>query len=320
LQLTTGLDDSIFERSSDRHRNDRSPTRRQHGMQQDQKSGTIHSVAKHDPPAIYTVRPAGPPKWIAYFTDATPTRLVVFVHGFDGKPLETWLRFPDGASTRPWWRESDLLFVGYDSTNGTIKGFADNLRHEIPAFYPARRRDLLEADGAKVCEPTDYAELVIVGHSLGGVVARRAVCDAIRVSQEGTSVSPLATATVRLFSPATAGFRPAGKLGMLFETKVLRKVAMIKLRRSQAFTELERTSPLLDDTRTTTEALAHDDPSSSPLHPRTLWAFDDEVVEARDYKTDPISDSIEKVSHSSVCKPKSAYIAPWDYVETGDYR
>jgi alpha-beta hydrolase superfamily lysophospholipase len=289
-------------------------------VQQDRKSGTIHSVAKRDQPAIYTVRPAGPPKWIAYFTDAAPTRLVVFVHGFGGKPLETWLRFPDGASARRWWRESDLLFAGYDSTSGTIKGFADNLRHEIPAFYPVRRRDLLEADGAKVCEPTDYAELVIVGHSLGGVVVRRAVCDAIRVSQEGTSVSPLASATVRLFSPATAGFRPAGKLGMLLETKVFRWAAMIKLRRSQAFTELERTSPMLDDTRTTTEALARDDPSSSPLHPRTLWAFDDEVVEARDYKTDPVSDSIEKVSHSGVCKPEHAYIAPWDYVETGGYR
>lgn len=289
-------------------------------MRQDRKSETIRSMAKHDPPATYTVRPAGPPKWIAYFTDVAPARLVVFVHGFGGKPLDTWLRFPDAASTRPWWRESDLLFAGYNSTNGTIKGFADKLRHELPAFYPARRRDLLEADGKKVYEPTDYAELVIVGHSLGGVVVRRAVCDAMRASQEGRPVSPLAAATVRLFSPATAGFRPAGNLGLLFETKFLRKVAMLKLRRSQAFTELERTSFLLDDTRTTTEALAHDDPSSPPLRPRTLWAFDDEVVEARDYKTDPVSDSIEKVSHSSVCKPKAAYIAPWDYVETGDYR
>jgi alpha-beta hydrolase superfamily lysophospholipase len=289
-------------------------------MQQDRKCETIRSMAGHDTPAIYTVRPAGPPKWIAYFTDVAPARLVIFVHGFGGKPLETWLRFPDGASTRPWWRESDLLFAGYDSTSGTIKGFADNLRHELPAFYPTRRRDLLEVDGAEVCEPADYTELVIVGHSLGGVVVRRAVCDAIRDSQEGTSGSLFATATVRLFSPATAGFRPAGKLGMLFETKVFRKIAMIKLRRSQAFTELERTSPFLEDTRTTTEDLAHDDPSSAPLHPRTLWAYDDEVVEARDYKTDPVSDSIEKVNHSDVCKPQSAYVAPWDYVETGDYR
>lgn len=290
-------------------------------MRQDQESGTIHSVAKHDPPAIYTVRPAGLPRWTAFFTDTAPRRLVLFVHGFGGKPLETWLRFPDGASTRPWWRESDLLFAGYDSTNGTIKGFADNLRHHIPSFYPARRRDLLEAGGLKVCEPTDYSEFVIVGHSLGGVVVRRAICDAIRASQEGTPPSPLISATVRLFSPATAGFRPAGNLGMLLESGgFLRKIAMMKLRRSQAFTELERTSPQLEDTRTTTETLADDDPGILSLRPRTLWASQDEVVEARDYKTDPVSDSIEKVSHSAVCKPKSTYIAPWEYVETGRYR
>ncbi len=121
-------------------------------MRPDQDCGTIHVVSKDGLPATYSMRPAGPPKWIAFLTDVTPKRLIVFVHGFDGKSLETWLRFPDAASTRPWWRESDLLFAGYKSTDGNIKGFADALRHEIGNFYPARRVDLLEARDAKLVE------------------------------------------------------------------------------------------------------------------------------------------------------------------------
>ncbi len=283
-------------------------------------------MAKHGPPAIYSVRLAGPPKWIAYFTDAVPTRLVVFVHGFGGNALETWLRFPDGGSTRPWWGESDLLFAGYNSTEGRIKGFADELRHAIPAFYPKRRQELLQAGNAKLGEPADYGELVLVGHSLGGVVVRRAVCDAIQDSQERGTRSPLTTATVRLFSPATGGFSPAGDLGMLFETR-LKRLAMLKLRRSQAFTELNDKRDFLCDTQTATENLARTDPASAPLHPRTLWAYNDQIVETRDYTTDPVSDSIgaptktvAEVTHSGVCKPTSVYLAPWDHVEKGHYR
>src|ERR1700733_303489 len=116
-----------------------------------------------------------PDQWLLCLSHAQPERLVVFVHGFYGGPLGTWQRFPEGPP--PWWHTSDLLFVGYDSHRDNITGTAARLRRQLPRFYPDLPDELLEIGGVRLRAPRTepYPELYVVGHSLGGVIVRRAL-------------------------------------------------------------------------------------------------------------------------------------------------
>jgi triacylglycerol esterase/lipase EstA (alpha/beta hydrolase family) len=129
------------------------------------------SLPQHSP--RYLRDPGG---WVLYLSHKQPKRLVVFVHGFGGKAVSTWQRFPDGGSKKQWWREADLLFVRYNSKRDNITGTAHRVARELGRFYPQLPNDLLEVDGVGVRASAEsrYNELVVVGHSLGGVVVRRA--------------------------------------------------------------------------------------------------------------------------------------------------
>jgi pimeloyl-ACP methyl ester carboxylesterase len=271
-------------------------------------------------------RLAEPLDWVIYLSHEQPERLIVFVHGFRGEPVSTWQRFPDAGRTRNWWRAADLLFVGYDSSRDNISGTAHRLIRELPRFYPRLPSELLEAKGVRIRTPaaTPYRELVVVGHSLGAVVVRRALCDSAarlldaRTRDPGATRPLLLDAQVRLFSPASAGFRAAGFLGLLRATALWGALDMY-LRRSSAFTDLQPGSPVLRDLQQRTEALAHDDEFQA-LRASVIWANPDDVVVPVCYVTDRPDDSVDDVSHSSVCKPHARYQQPWNFVESGHLR
>jgi hypothetical protein len=71
-----------------------------------------------------------PDRWVLYVSpsDEPVMGLVVFVHGFGGKTVGTWLDFPVMDLANPenrWWREADLLFVGYESMRDSITAVAN---------------------------------------------------------------------------------------------------------------------------------------------------------------------------------------------------
>jgi pimeloyl-ACP methyl ester carboxylesterase len=264
-----------------------------------------------------------PEGWVLFLSPAKATRLIVFVHGFMGDAVRSWRRFPDAAEAGEWWQESDLLFVGYDSVSDSIAGVAARLRRETPRFYPLLPDDLLEIDGTRLrpASAECYSELLLVGHSLGGVVVRLALCDtALGWIEDGTvSVPrpPLLDAEVRLFSPASAGFRAAGWLGLVQACSLWKAVSM-QLRRSSAYTDLQPGSQLLVETRRRTEELmvTHDDQLKA-LRASILWASPDNVVLAERYDSDRLDDSVDGRTHRDVCKPQDDYQRPWRFVETG---
>src|SRR5262245_36210211 len=93
-----------------------------------------------------------PDRWVLYLSPSEQpvTRLVVFVHGFGGKAVCTWLDFPSldlGVQENVWWRGADLLFIGYQSTRDSITAVANRIRSQLPRFYPVPYRQALEVDG-----------------------------------------------------------------------------------------------------------------------------------------------------------------------------
>ena len=57
-----------------------------------------------------------PDGWVFFGSHARPRRLIAFVHGFRGRALSTWGDFPYSGGRSEYIRESDMLFVEYDST------------------------------------------------------------------------------------------------------------------------------------------------------------------------------------------------------------
>ena len=115
-----------------------------------------------------------PPQWVIYGShfDGHVRRLIVFVHGFLGKAVGTWLDFPEIDTGRPenqWWVESDLLFVGYKSTKDDITGVANRIRQQLSRFYPLPPQDALTVAGNPVRADlmSPYEELILVGHTGG---------------------------------------------------------------------------------------------------------------------------------------------------------
>lgn len=273
-----------------------------------------------------------PEGWVLYVSHRLSVkRLVVFVHGFTGKAVKTWNKFPAAGDAREWWDEADMLFVGYQSLRDDITGVAHRLRRELPRFYPLPFADamyvpLIGADqGEMISAGRDpdsrYDELYLVGHSLGGLIIRRALCDAAMEWDSAThkpdEVAPgLLDGQVRLFSPASAGMRAAGFLGTAKAIGWLKAVEPF-LCRSSAYTDLQPGSAVLTETRARTELLAEAGGYPS-LKARIVWANPDHVVITERYNSDWGDTSWDSRTHKSVCKPQpESFEQPWDFVETG---
>ncbi|MCX5042485.1 hypothetical protein OG921_04770 [Aldersonia sp. NBC_00410] len=261
------------------------------------------------------------------------TRLVVFVHGFNGRAISTWRNVAEASEQRQWWRQADLLFVGYPSLKDNVTAVAHRLRRELPRFYPHPFAEAMyvsaaehggdAAGGVRPRENVDpYDELLMVGHSLGGLIVRRALCDEAAELQDvahspgRTSRRGLLDAQVRLFSPASAGFRAAGFLGFAKAFGVWAAVEPF-LRRASAYTDLQPGSVILTETRTRTENLVAAK-GYDALRPRIVWASPDDVVIGERYSTDWVDSAWDGRTHTSVCKSSAGrFERPWDFIETG---
>lgn len=242
-------------------------------------------------------------------------RLVVFVHGFNGSAVESWNEFPVAGGFRDWWSASDLLFVTYPSTRDSVAGAAYRLRQRLPDFYPTPHPAAMgNRHPARDNTKEPYSELILVGHSLGGVVLRRALADAAQIHKDDGTSSILLESSLRLFSPAQGGFRPTKGVGALRASPLWKFIEII-LRASNSYADLEPGSGALTDLRRRTEALAVD---YAALRAATIWANPDEIVADQSYDTDRVDSFVDGKNHRSICKPKRyEYEVPWDFAESG---
>lgn len=281
-----------------------------------------------DEPMHTVCRLRDPKRWVLLLTDAQPKRLVVFVHGFRGKALSSWKEFPKAGGSHDWWRESDMLFVGYKSTGEPLTTVADRLRARLTEFYPTLPDEYLRTPDCRLRDPAEepYKELILVGHSLGGVIVRRTLMHLawewtkLREEDGSAPPSPLLAAKQRLFSPASGGIRTAGWLALLKGFEKWR-VAEVLLSTAPAYQELKPESRLLEGTKDLTQRLHQEHQAElGALAASIAWAQNEKVVQAEFYESDAYSDTIEHTSHRTVCKPNSDRQSPLLFVETGRVR
>lgn len=254
-------------------------------------------------------------------------RLVIFVHGWGGGAYESWGDF-DTPPNDDWWRQADLLFVDYPSRGDTVLAAADRIKAYVGDFYPVPHEPMLVVGDIAVRADvtTPYEELVLVGHSMGGLVLRRVMVDELDewefFGADPQKRPPVLDGVLRLFSPASAGFVPRGRYGVAYA--ILPALDRF-LSAGSAYADLKPGSLVIRDTRARTER--HDTRlgDARSLAANLLWANPELIVLTEKYDTDPISRTVSrsahpdgKILHEEVCKPRVGYDLPYRFVATGD--
>jgi len=173
-----------------------------------------------------------------------------------------------------------------------------------------------------------YRSLVLVGHSLGGVLIRQAVADQMiehdnlrsnpnpSPTQEARSV--WLNGSLRLFAPALFGFDPRDFRGFfyrfLIETPTLKTFMQPALESLAVYQDLKEGSRRLAQLQKTTESLSIKYPAMPSLRGHLLFGTKDRVVYMDRYACDPVYDLEEDQDHTSVCKPTVRYLKPLEFV------
>jgi hypothetical protein len=256
-------------------------------------------------------------------------RAIVFVHGFGGDALGTWAEFQliidDIALTGDAFSSTDLYFFQYESIWEHIESSADRLLKFLESLIPEPDAShfsfsnplLVESGGgeaSKICAlPADrhYKDVVLAGHSEGGVVIREAI-----VSKLPPKSSPLLDCRLSLFAPAISGYAPSGILGTLAKSPVLGSIIEAVLWASPAYQDLTKQERNKDDfltelrNKTQTAALIS---TKTALRANILWGRGDHIVAPKKYDCD--EREFEEQNHTGICKPNRNYLRPLDWVK-----
>ena len=267
---------------------------------------------------------------------------IVFVHGFLGNAVDTWQHFPtlvdelsDGVN---WWATCDLYFWNYPSAEQTINQSAFQFREFLKRIVPAPHTQLMSfASGARPTEqeyirkPTEYERLILVGHSLGGVVIRQSIVDIIKlweaerkpalsIAGKPTFFGSVLCAELHLFSPALHGTSFMGLPGIIYEFPVTRWLFELLLNTSSpSYKQLTPPSvPLVAlEEATNIYNLRYGFPG---LGARIYYAENDRIVSDLVYASDPPAAYIPGQTHASVCKPCSGYLQPLELIQRAPIR
>jgi|GEM_PF-916109 len=246
-------------------------------------------------------------KTLAYWHTEAASRLIVFVHGFGGRPDTTWPDFPALLRQKAGLAPFDYVFFGYDglrkqATNsgkrflGFLRSFLSDPSALVNATIPSLEKR----------QPFTYDRVVLVAHSLGAVVTRRALLDAHALQR----MPWLPTVRLVFFAPAHTGAYAAGLVteALTDQPWHLAKLAGYYARfQSPLLADLKEGSQVLRalaaDTAKITDHVA---PPPAYVCARVLLAEDEIVVNNTRFGVDPVvpPEDVLPTNHTGICKPR----------------
>jgi len=255
-------------------------------------------------------------------------RAVVFVHGFGGDALGTWAQLQliiDDETAGSEFASTDLFFFQYrsvwehieSSTDRFLKFFECLIPKPDISHFSCSNPLLVESSGSEsktICAlpaARHYEDVVLAGHSEGGVVIRQAI-----INRLARTSSKLLDCRLSLFAPAISGYAPSGLLGTLTKSPILGPILEAFLWASPAYQDLKKNEPGKDDflteLRKKTQAAAQRSPRNA-LRANILWGRSDRIVTPKKYDFDQ-QEFVEQ-GHVGVCKPNRYYLKPLDWIK-----
>jgi len=285
---------------------------------------------------------------------------IVFVHGFGGHPLKTWLYFQcmiqSLAVEYPWFRNSDLYFYGYTNFDKLPQANATDCLKFIRRVFPSPSRNLFEFDTNSSPSPSvenrqalieatyslvppSYEHLVLVGHSVGGVILRIGLWQEFKRAKTMTRHSKgqlypdpkldqrflkrekMLGADLCLFAPAHIGTSKSSVLSIITDLiegipVVGKPLAALLESRVPVAPTLRGANPILNDVRKWTEEYSEKHPDIHSLRARVLWGRE-RLLEAWEFKFDYPVEYVTNKGHVAVCKPSPSYTKPIDFLSYG---
>src|SRR2546426_774080 len=111
----------------------------------------------------------------AYWSIKPNRKAIVFVHGFKGSALSTWLEFPRLLQQMHKCAGCDLIFYGYDGARMRATNSAWLLRKFLKQVVENSRELANQTLPPFLKRPPNfsYDNVIICAHSLGAVVSRQ---------------------------------------------------------------------------------------------------------------------------------------------------
>ena len=245
---------------------------------------------------------------------------VVFVHGFGGSAGGTWEEFPSAIRVAPEAKHTDVFLIDYPSTKESIQVcgddfgpfLADLLRNPIETIV----NPSLPSDASPRSPLARYSRIVLVAHSMGAVVVRRALLD---LDRRGMPKEERDAIRLLFFAPAHRGSRLpkliASGLGIDFFplSSLIGQALTVHYRSLGDLEEKSQALRLLRDDSIAARARRDaGKESDSDLRAYVLHARDDKVVVQDRFDEDDSGRPIGYRDHRTVCKPEGDYRRPID--------
>jgi pimeloyl-ACP methyl ester carboxylesterase len=244
----------------------------------------------------------------AFLTLDNPTSLVIFVHGFNGNATGTWDEFPSIIRNNNDFTNSDVIFYGYES----LKGQANNNAVKFYNFLKSVTENSPNKLGFKrdnVNEDFAYDKIIIVAHSLGAVIVRRALLNAKTENKSWLNKSKMV-----LFAPAHRGARVQNIVSESLPVigKILAGLSKLFI---PVLEDLEPNSQTILNLIADSQNYLNQNEGNFTIAHSVVWASNEIVVHNDTFCNDPVASLIDHKSHTSVCKPKeSIYLEPYTIV------
>lgn len=247
----------------------------------------------------------------ALFAAAPTRKAVLFIHGFSGNATKTWSDFHELLPQCSTCAGHDLFFYGYDGLRAELNAsaalFRGFLERVLTDSHTLLANNLPQA--AQREQTFAYDDMVIVAHSLGAVISRRALVDATRADRPWARRIRLV-----LFAPAHRGARIAELALEASSFGFLKFFAPLVRFQSPLIDALKKDSlaltSLIDDTK---EAIAAG--HQHLIARKVVLAHYERIVENERFCNDPAPIAIPDTTHMSVCKPTHAFRDPLNQLE-----
>ncbi len=241
---------------------------------------------------------------------------VVFVHGFLGGAISTWVQFPSSLPTQAECTGVDSFFWGYDWKRGSVDSCASQLTEFLDALIESPATNVLNPSKPRTAPARiatfRYKRIVICAHSLGGIIVRKALLWAAEATPRkwaAVQLSPI------LFAPAHKGSHSLPLMEELFQAFELKALWRGATFLRPVLKELEPESANLRTLEKRTRALLQQKPElRSYLCPRVIHGGRDRVVVRQEFARDGQFEVVPEAGHRSICKPTEAFSLPLERV------
>jgi pimeloyl-ACP methyl ester carboxylesterase len=250
------------------------------------------------------------------WSNAPSRRAIIFVHGYNGDTVKTWKQFDDLLPSDPNAAGYDLIFYGYDGLYGTTWHLSQTLCAFLTQFnqFPGGLRTTQPAPAPNL-RSQPYDRVIVVAHSLGAILARWAL---IMANNQGSTWMP--NTELVLFAPAHNGARPGELLRFAFGgLSFLRFFGAYALYQSPLIDELDSGSGIFRQFRGDVTRALQSGNCPYLRARRVIQANKERVVHNGPFGNDPplwFPAAFVNADHSSVCKPTSYFLAPFEAVRS----